>query len=244
EETLVNRFKMDEQGLTPTKPVPPLNQPAPPPKPSSPTIGEYLDTFFKMRYEQNGIITYRKHWFVLFRKTWKPFLIFLLLTGFSGYLVYRYNILDTQWIFNGWLWGLIIFGLYLVDGLWWGYNYLDWSNDIYRITPEQILDIEKKPLGKEDKKTAALDSILSVEHERKGLLQLLFNYGSVIINVGQTQFIFYGVAYPDQVHQDISTFMEARLRKKQEQDFERERERMSDWLSIYRKQERNRYQGR
>ena len=239
-ETLANRFKMDEQGLVPTKPTPPLKSTVEPPKPSSPTFSDFLDTFFKMRYEQNGVITYRKHWFVLIRKTWAPMLGFFILLGFTAYLTYAYQVLQEQWFFNGIIWSGIILLLLGIDLFWWGYNYLDWSNDIYRITPEQILDIEKKPLGKEEKKTASLDSILSVEHERKGLIQLIFNYGSVTINVGQTQFVFHGVAYPDQVHQDISAFMEARLRKKQEQEFERERERMADWLSVYRKQERHR----
>jgi len=240
EETLTTRFKMEEQGLIPAKPIPPLVSSLPPQVPPASSFGDFLETFFKMRYEQNGVITYRKHWFVLIRKTWKPIMVCSTILILAAYLFYRDTVLHATGFFSGYVWGVILFFLLGVDLLWWVYNYLDWSNDIYRITPEQIFDIEKKPLGKEEKKTASLDSILSVEHERKGLFQLVFNYGSVTINVGQTQFVFHGVAYPDQVHQDISAFMEARLRKKQEQEFERERERMADWLSIYRKQERKR----
>ncbi len=240
EETLQTRFQRDEQGLPPAKPIPPLKKPSPSQGTPSFSWGEFFDTFFKLRYEKNGTITYRKHWFVLVRKTLKPLLFFLGIIILSGVLLNKYLVQDKVWVFSGSEWIGIVLLLIVVNIIWWGYNYLDWSNDIYRITADQILDIEKKPLGKENKKTASLDSILSVEHERKGLLQLLLNYGSVTINVGQTQFIFQTVANPDQVHQDISTFREANLRKKQEQEFERERERMADWFSIYRKQEQKR----
>jgi len=110
---------------------------------------------------------------------------------------------------------------------------LDWTNDIYKITPDQILDIERKPLGTEEKKSASLDSILSLEHTRNGILQLIFNYGDVIVNVGQSQFVFKGVNNPDQVHQDVADYMEARERKKREEQVIRERQRMVNWFDIY-----------
>jgi hypothetical protein len=193
---------------------------------------EWLDTFFKVRYEQGGIITYRKHWLVLLRRTVYPSLSLLLLLGFSSFLIIK-AFSGTIFIFSGKAWLALLIPSFGICLLWWFYDYLDWSNDIYRLTPEQILDIEKKPLGREDKKTASLDSILSIEHQRIGIIQLLFNYGTVTINVGQTKFNFFGVYNPDQVHQDISDYMEARIRKKREAETLRERERMADWLKTY-----------
>jgi hypothetical protein len=38
--------------------------------------------------------------------------------------------------------------------VWWFYEYVDWINDIYILTPDQIMDIYRTPLGREDKKTA------------------------------------------------------------------------------------------
>jgi hypothetical protein len=58
----------------------------------------------------------------------------------------------------------------------------------------------------------------------------------VIINVGQTQFLFYGVKNPDEVQQDIVAYIEARRRKKQDEATARERERMLDWFSTYHSQ--------
>ena len=77
---------------------------------------------------------------------------------------------------------------------------------------------------------------MSLEHTRDGIIQLIFNYGNVIINVGQTQFDFRGVFNPDQVHQDVSDYIEARTRKKRESEAAREREQMVEWLSTYRRQ--------
>jgi len=79
--------------------------------------------------------------------------------------------------------GLILF-------LWLLYDYVDWHNDIYQVTPDQILDIERKPFGTEDKKAAPLENILSIEYERIGFLGLLFNFGTVLIKVGTTTFTF------------------------------------------------------
>lgn len=40
-----------------------------------------LENFFKVRLEENGIITYRKHWILLVQKAWLPTLVLLLLLG-------------------------------------------------------------------------------------------------------------------------------------------------------------------
>jgi hypothetical protein len=139
-------------------------------------------------------------------------------------------------IISGFMLVTIGFLLFTVILLWLGYHYWDWANDIYRLTPEQILDIERKPLGQEVKKTANLDSILSIEHERENFLGILFNFGTVTINVGQTKFTFNGVYNPDQVHQDISDYREALNRRRRMAEANRERERMVNWLVAFHNQ--------
>jgi len=213
-----------------TQEPPPLQRQKKPPKPGS--LREKIDTFLKVRYEQGDIITYRKHWLLLLRRTYQPSLAFLLVISVASYFVWQSYNSQTPLLLGVYFFvivGLILLGL----SIWWLYNYLDWSNDIYQLTPDQIRDIERRPLGEELKKTAPLDSILSIEHARDGVIQLLFNFGNVIINVGQTQFIFRGVYNPDQVHQDVSDYIEARARKKREAEAARERERMIDWLTTY-----------
>lgn len=244
-QALHTRLLMQEGGKTPVenqaspRPSIPVRAAPVPVQDRKKAFKEMINTFFMMRYESQGVITYRKHWLVLIRKTLQPSLAMLALTAFTGYLIYRLAFEQKGFLLSGVTWAILLFMGYASVGFWWLYHYLDWSNDIYQLTPEQILDIEKKPLGREDKKTASLDSILSVEHDRKGILRLLFNYGDVIVNVGQTQFTFDGVANPDQVHQDIRAHMEARARKKRERELIQERERMMEWLSVYHEEEKN-----
>jgi hypothetical protein len=191
-----------------------------------------MDRLLKVRYEQDGVITYRKHWYLLVRRGWIPILIFLfiaLVTGFFAWATATDRFAATSLIYIALPISLALF----IDFLWTTYVYLDWSNDIYRLTPEQILDIERKPLGQESKKSAPLESILSIEHERENLLGILLNFGPVIINIGETKFIFHGVYNPDLVHQDIADYREALLHKKHEKEIEQKRRDMVDWLITY-----------
>jgi hypothetical protein len=120
--------------------------------------------------------------------------------------------------------------------LWWLYHYVDWRNDVYVVTRENILDIERKPLAREVRKSASLDNILSLENRREGILGLLLNFGTVIINVGIEQFNFYGVFNPAQVQFEVFDRMVALRRRREEAEAARQRERLADWLVMYHEQ--------
>jgi len=233
EKELKKRLEMKKE---PPPRIPPISkkEELKPKKEKRDTLRDILDTFLKVRFERDGIITYRKHWLVLLAKTFFPTLAFLSLVLLTGAWLYEELVTDGVG-FSALTVALVLGVLYAAVFIWWGYHYLDWNNDIYQLTAEQILDIERKPLGEEQKKTAPLDSILSIEHAREGIIELIFNFGDVVINVGQTKFIFRGVHNPDRVHQDVADFIEARRRKKQDADAERERQRMLDWFGSYQK---------
>ena len=225
EKALQDRLGLpDEEEALPPEPPPTASDVAK----AEPSTGKrsFLDTFFKVRFIDGAVITYRKHWLVLVRRSWLPLLLLVLYTVLVGFLIYSGILAGTCFP------SLIVLG-YIGLLLWLVYRYLDWNNDIYQLTPDQILDIERRPLGEEKKKSAPLDSILSLEHTRVGIIRLLFNYGDVIIFVGQTPFLFYGVKNPDQVQQDIVSYIEARRRKKEDEVSARERERMLDWFGTY-----------
>jgi hypothetical protein len=119
------------------------------------------------------------------------------------------------------------------------YRILDWQNDIYILTPESLIDTEKKPLGSEVTKSAPLANVLSLENHKVGILGLLFNFGVVRINVGDTALDFENVANPVQVQQDIFARMEALKVKHEQGQVDEERRRMTEWLKVY-EQERGR----
>jgi hypothetical protein len=191
-------------------------------------------TFLKVRYEQdvsNGkMITYRKHWFILLKRTIVQVIaliasvLFVIAMSLTGVLT------TPVILFFGLIWVMLIG--------WLLYEYMDWVNDIYCLTPDQIMDIERKPLGREQKLTASLGAPdFRVEHIRENIIGIVLNFGNVIINVGQSEFTFVGVYNPDQVHQDVSDYREAFLRRKQQQEEKRDRERMLKWLVTYHEQD-------
>jgi hypothetical protein len=140
-------------------------------------------------------------------------------------------------VFSGPLaWGtfetvLLIFAL--ITFVWWLYQYLDWSNDIFQVTSDQILDIDKTPLGRVKKNVAPLDNILSTESRREGFLQVMFNYGSVYITVGGAQMVFEDVMDPPAVQQDIDRRRVARREKQEQERAAVERDRLAEFFAMY-----------
>jgi hypothetical protein len=117
--------------------------------------------------------------------------------------------------------------------LWWVYRYVDWRNDIYQVTPDQVIDISRKPLGTEQRRSAPLENILSTEAERIGFTGYLLNYGTVFITVGGTHLDFEDLMDPASVQADIDRRRETRQERKREAEAAAERERMSAWLMAY-----------
>lgn len=191
-------------------------------------FGKIFSNFLKVRYEEGDSITYRKHWFVLFKKTWW---VSLAIVGLGIILIFLVNSSSLGIAFIG-VW-LLLFLLILVI---WIYKYVDWRNDIYVVTLDHIVDIERKPLAREDKKTALLDNILSLEHNRVGIFGMMLNFGTVTINVGTEKFIFNGVYNPAQVQYEIFDRMAALQQRKERRDAAKERDRVADWMMIYHQQ--------
>ncbi len=184
--------------------------------------------FLKLRFEKGGIITYRKHWLILLKQTWLPLLV--LTAGL---------VLSSTVLLNGFTsiprnFMLGVSGLVLVVALGWLlYNYVDWRNDNYQLSDDQVVDVDRKPLGKENRRAAPLESILSIEYKRKGILAILFNYGTVLISVGMTELSFDYVSHPSEVQQDIFARMGNYQEIKRKIAADQERERISQWLKVY-----------
>jgi hypothetical protein len=118
-------------------------------------------------------------------------------------------------------------------GLWLIYEIMDWSNDQFQVTPEQIIDLDKKPFGTQTRNAAQLDSILGTEYQRIGILGEIFNYGTVYITVGGSKLAFEDVMDPAGVQSDIDRRREARQARQAAARVTAERERMAEWLATY-----------
>lgn len=235
--TKVVARQMDEESIKNTirkkLGMPKQTPPPPPPPPAAPTLKESRvhkawREAFALRQESGGTVTYHKHWVVLLRDTFPQIGAMLLLVA----ALIAYPVLlgpMPAWLI------FILFTALMGLALWWFYGYEDWKNDIYQVTPDQIIDVYKKPFGVEDRKAAPLDGILSSEYRRNGIIEILFNYGTVYISVGGSHFDFEDVADPPTVQQDIVRRLQVRLQKKKEADVAGERERMAEWLAYYHK---------
>lgn len=184
--------------------------------------------FLKVRFELGDTITYRKHWWVMLRGTFLPFIgilaAFAILAAASSY---RINFLNHQM--------LMIISVFLLLSMvfWWFYAYTDWKNDVFEINPSQIIDIDRKPFGKESRRVAPLDSILSIHYEKKGILQVMLNYGTVYISVGNQQLTFDDVSGPSTVQQEIFARMGDRQEALDRSQSEAEKDRLAQWFRLY-----------
>jgi hypothetical protein len=195
-----------------------------------------LQALFQTRWEAGGMITYRKHLYVLFRMTWFPAMCCLLIIVLTG-ILYYWNVNDLITLLHPGLILLLGIGLTVMAVLWWLYRFVDWSNDIYRVTSEKIIDSERKPLGDEITKSAPLENIIGLDYERLGVLGVVLNFGNVIINIGtDNKFIFYGIHNPARAQRDIFNYMYERRSKQQQADNLQEQERVSNYIAAYHRQ--------
>ncbi|MCE9645861.1 MAG: cyclic nucleotide-binding domain-containing protein [Chloroflexi bacterium] len=200
-----------------------------------------LSNLFKLRVEDGGTVIYRKHWFVLLQQAARP-LTFL--TGVMILMGIRLWALaqspDRAFLERNALGTLrpdtlvVLLAFLTLPFLgWMVWEYIDWKNDIFMVTPDEIFDIDKTPLGTEERRSAQIESILSTEYKRVGLRGYLLNYGTVHITVGGTKLEFQDVLDPAGVQADINRRRMVRLAKKSEDTANVERERMAVWLAAY-----------
>jgi len=192
------------------------------------SLSVVLANLLRMRWEQNGVITYRKHWFILLQKIFFPGILMLGWIALVILDIFKVlPLLDATAML-----GLGAIGILLI-GFWCWYIYADWSNDIYIVSDEQIIDIYKKPLGAEEKQVAPIKSIQSVEFERLGILGLVLNYGTVYIRVGDTRYTFDTIYDPSDAQRDLFQRIDRynyAEKKRQEDDA---RLRMVDTIEAY-----------
>jgi hypothetical protein len=186
-------------------------------------ISDLLAQFFGLRKEEEGDIVYRTHWWVLLKRTILPILFILLVlgvvvAGFVGRIA-----LDPALI------SIIALAGIVIGSLWWLYNFIDWRNDIYVISGDQLIDINRRPLGSEEKRSAPVKNIQTVQYKRNGIIGLVLNFGTVRVQIGNEELTFDNVYNPSVVQVEIFEH----LRVFNEHSRHMEQERMVDWFAHY-----------
>ena len=188
--------------------------------------------FIRVRHEVGNTITYRKHWLILVKKIALPLLVLLASIVFVVSIITR-NITQVDYTM-----GLVAgyFLIFVAAGLL-IYQYLDWRNDLFQLTSNQVIDLDRKPFGRESRRSAPLENILSIEYERRGIIPMIFNFGTVYITVGNTQLTFNDVYQPSVVQQDIFTRMGQHAQERDERQTMLERERVAQWFKVFQEEE-------
>jgi hypothetical protein len=194
----------------------------------------------KLRYETGDMVIYRKHWFVLLKQAWMP------LAGVIGVIILFFwrlvqliqspeavfiQIVEGRLVVDAF--SLALFIAFIPLLFWLAYEVLDWSNDQFQVTAEQIIDLDKKPFGTESRNAAQLENILGTEYKRLGILGEIFNYGTVYITVGGSKLAFEDVVDPAAVQSDITRRFAVRKAKLDDIRTAADRERMAEWLATY-----------
>jgi type IV secretory pathway VirB3-like protein len=123
-------------------------------------------------YEKNEI-TWRPHWLFLLKGIALPLFVFF----FSVIMVFIG--IQFLWV-SGPLIPLLLIVLLVGCGLWLAWEIEDYRNDLYILTPSTIIDIQKKPFGPEDRRTARIENIQNVSYTTTFISNLL-GYGDVLV---------------------------------------------------------------
>lgn len=229
----VSRFAEPEE-------APPVTAPQTPPDidPGRTALSDRVQLFRsyllpRMRVEEAGVVTWRKHWFILIDKTAGPLLLvlILLLLGLAAVLELLPPTRDLGSVF----WVVFLTGLLVGPFLLW-YRYEDWRNDIYQLTDDRIRDVEKLPLGlREERREASLDMIQDIRYEIPGIMANLLHYGNVVITTAarEATFTFDWVHHPHRVQEEIFARLDAFREKERQQEREGRTVELLDWFATY-----------
>lgn len=188
----------------------------------------YFSNLLRMRYTYGDITVYRKHWIFLVINVLPPLLalvallvlLFLRLGGVIG--VFSIPAFSS----------LVVLGMIVAFGFL-VYQYYDWRNDYYEISSDQVLDVYKKPLGKESRQVAPLKNIQKIDFQRRGIIGQLFNFGTVFIRVGDTSLTFDDVFNPSEIQSELFRRMAEREYREKQAALAGEKQRMADWIEVY-----------
>lgn len=195
----------------------------------SPGLLERLRQRYGARFVQGNVITYRKHPLTLVRTVAFPVLLLLVVVVAAIYLLFiRPADLGIFWVAPALIGlGALGWAVWMVE---------DWRNEIFQITGDYVIDIDRSPFGTgESRKQAQLSNVQNVNADRPGLLPTIFNYGNVYIETaGATADItFESVMHPNQVQQDIFDRREQLRRRQQQQEKAQRRQELALMFDVY-----------
>jgi CRP-like cAMP-binding protein/uncharacterized membrane protein YdbT with pleckstrin-like domain len=249
--------QLNPERLKPSVPDSVLMQPQieaePPPPGRFGRFRSFRGWFPRFEIREDDQVIWRKHWINLLQRTGLQ-AIFMLL---AAYLLFAFTLAfvtaafglapillpPVAWIgFVGWLFLLIIV-LGIAAILWFIYQYVDWRNDIYIVTDDEVIDVERNLaiypfffLHTESRRQASLANVQYVDLNIPHPLAMILNYGNVIVQTagaeGTLDFLF--VSNPRRVHDEILRRLGAYQDAQRERQFQQRWGDMPQWFETYR----------
>ncbi len=152
--------------------------------------------FAKPVFGENQTI-WRKHWWILLTEMVSPALSFVI-------ALILWSAASILFDFSLWF-DLLLFISMLAVCVWIIWLVVDWRNDLYVITDDRAIDIEKIPFIREHRREAGLDKIQDVRYLQEGIIATRLDFGNVRLETagGIGEFTFDSVPHPRQVQIEI-----------------------------------------
>lgn len=189
----------------------------------------------RMRLVEGDQITYRKHWLVLAQRAGLQFVVWL------TYTITLIVLLATQQDIRDALSQVIPVALVSVVGVglffWFLWEYEDWRNDIYIVTPDRIIDSKRSPFGLRgtQRRQAGMGAVQNVTSATRGIIDLLFDMGDVTVRTGGAEgaLVFERVHNPHGVQREITARMEAYAASQRAREAAQRNRELAEWIAIY-----------
>jgi len=216
-------IKDDDAGKSAKAAQKAANAPKPTPKPSRWArfrrwFSNRLHFFVPSMRDQRGeLITWRKHWIILWRDWMLPISSLALL---MAVIWFAEPWLIGQDISVSAIWAVTLLILFL-HLLALGWLYEDWRNDTYILKKDAILDEEKQPFGfNKHVRRASLDAIQDIRFMQRNPLWVWLRVGHVIIQTAgeDGDFTFHWVYNPRQVQSDIFRYIRQRKMQRRKRE--------------------------
>jgi hypothetical protein len=232
------RILQEHLGLQEGEAKPPIAKPPPPPPEPPGALRRVLDYLVpRMVLVKPGEVTWRKHWYVLIKKTAVPFLALSLAVSLIVALFFPLPLIrqiSDSPVFLYLMVPSALLPLPFLGWLWWRYE--DWRNDIYTVTATSIIDRESAPFGfREQKRVGSLEDIESIYSHVPNFLAKVINLGDVFIDTAGSPkaYTFESVHNPLAVQQEIFSRLHAYHEQKSRWESQSEMERWVNWFTEY-----------
>ncbi len=210
------------------------------PKPLPLVVGNFFFPRARVK-DEKGNITYRRHPLQLLQTAGLPALSIL------AYLVafvagWRLGVLEQIALRTAASLPLRLIlialaaSIFLVLVVWLVFRYEDWRNDMFLLTKDKIIDIDRTPFGLQgvQQNVSPLEKVQNVTSNQDGFIEWLFNMGDVTIETGgEKRLIFERVKDPRQIQRDIADYLAQLKANEKAADVEQRNKELAEWISIY-----------